>query len=172
MKKIPILFAVCIYAMSAMACTRDKGFQQPPNKNDSIVSAALGDSIFSIIMNAKYITAEIIDNADTIKKETKAAKLSKDRADIIKFLLENPDNVASNDTVFGLFMPNAIFTFIHKKQELRLYFDYGLKKWQINDADDKPLKMFDLKSREFLRLAQAIFPDDEYFNKLIKKMGL
>ena len=172
LKKFIIPILGLIFAFSATASC-GQGADAKLNANiDTIVSATLGDSIYCIIKNAKNITAEVIGYNDTVETATSKVKLSNEQAAILKFLISNPDNVASDDVVYGLFLPNAVFSFKYKKQELKLYYDYGLRKWQINDADDKTLMKFDLRSTEFLRFALVIFPENDYFNKLIKKSGL
>ncbi len=161
-----------IFAFSTTAsCGQESAVKLSANI-DTTVSSTLGDSIYCILKNAKSITAEVIGYNDTVENTTSKVRLSNEQAAILKFLISNPDNVASDDVVYGLFLPNAVFSFKYKKQELKLYYDYGLRKWQINDADDKTLMRFDLRSTEFLRFAQIIFPENEYFNKLIKKSGL
>jgi hypothetical protein len=169
MKKLTLLVSVCTITLSAMACTteqRDLG--QPPNKNDSIVEAALGDSIFNIIKNAKSISAEIIGYTDTTKEKTPKVNLSKEDLNIMKFLMLNPQNTASNDTVFGKFLPNINFIFQYKKQICQLFFDFGLKKWQVRDANGNVLKNFDLGSPEVVHLSSRLFPDDDYLSELLK----
>ena len=169
MKKILTLFAICLIACSATACaTEQSNIEQPPDRNDSIVVAALGDSIFNIIKNAKAVSAEIIGYTDTTKAETPQVKLSKEDLLIMKFLMQNPRNVATNDTVFGKFLPNINFKFQSKNQVCQLLFDFGLNKWQIRDAEGNVLKTFDLGSPEVVHLASRLFPNDDYLNELLK----
>lgn len=172
MNKLKLLFAALVFAFSAMACAANGGTQnseQSLSPCDSIVQRALGDSIFNIIVNAKTITAEIIGYTDTTKEKTPEVKLSAEDLKIMKFLLRNPQNVASNDTVFGRVLPNIYFKFQYKKQMCQLYFDFGLRKWQVKDKDDRVLKTFDIKSPEFVHLASQLFPSDDYLNELLKQ---
>ena len=172
MRKLKILFIAFAFSFSAVACVANSGnsnSELPVNQNDSIVSAALGDSIFNIIKNAKSITAEIIGYTDTIKEKTPEVKLSDENIKIIKFLLMNPQNVSSNETVFGKVLPNICFNFKYKKQICLIYFDFGLGKWQIRDVDGKLLKTFDIKSPEFVNLSSKLFPNDGYLTELLKQ---
>ena len=167
-----LLFAVLLFATSTIACTAINEQQQSEQlltQNDSIVQTAVGDSIFAIIVNAKSITAEIVGYTDSTKEKTPEVKLSADDIKILKFLLMNPQNVSSNDTVFGKVLPNICFTFKSKNKICQLLFDFGLKKWQILDADFNILKTFDLKSSEFVHLASRLFPNDEYLNLLLNQ---
>lgn len=169
MKKLTFLFVVCSIALSTMACNAEQESRlQSYNENDSIVAVALGDSIFNIIKNAKAVTAEIIGYTDSTKAETPPVKLSKEDLSILKFLIQNPQNVASNNTVFGKFMPNINFKFQCKSQICQLSFDFGLKKWQIRDAQGNVLKTFDLGSPEVVHFASRLFPNDDYLNELLK----
>ena len=172
MTKMKLFAAAIMIAFSAMACASNGGSandDSPLSPQDSIVQKALGDSIFNIIANAKTITAEIIGYTDSTKAKTPEVKLSAEDLQIMKFLLRNPQNVASNDTVFGRVLPNICFKFQYKKQMCQLYFDFGLRKWQVKDKDDKVLRTFDIKSPEFVHLASQLFPSDEYLNELLKQ---
>lgn len=165
-----LIIAVPVLVLLSMACTANSGStnnSQPSDNNDSIVMAALGDSIFNIIKNAKSISAEEISYADTSKENATSVKLSKDELTILKFLLCNPKNVASDNTVYGRFLPNISFKFKYKKQECALLFDLGLEKWQVKDANDSILNTFDIKSPEFARLASQLFPDNKFFIYLL-----
>lgn len=172
MTKMKLIVAAFLLAFSAMACAAngESGNSETPlSPRDSIVQKALGDSIFNIIANAKTITAEIIGYTDSTKAKTPEVKLSAEDLKIMKFLLRNPQNVSSNDTVFGRVLPNICFRFQYKKQMCQLFFDFGLRKWQVKDKDDHVLKTFDIKSPEFVHLASQLFPSDEYLNELLKQ---
>ena len=165
-------FAVAILlAFSATACSASgetQNLEQSLIPCDSIVQRAVGDSIFNIILNAKSITAEIVGYTDSTKTETPPVKLSKEDLYLFKFLMQNPLNVASNDTVFGRFMPNINFKFQYKNQICQLSFDFGLKKWRISDVQGNVLKSFDLGSPEVVHFASRLFPNDDYLNELLK----
>ncbi len=172
MTKLKSLAVALSLALSATACSANgetQNTEQPHSPCDSIVQKALGDSIFNIIANAKTITAEIIGYTDSTKAKTPEVKLSAEDLKIMKFLLRNPQNVSSNDTVFGRVLPNICFKFQYKKQMCQLFFDFGLRKWQVKDKDDHILKTFDIKSPEFVHLASQLFPSDEYLNELLKQ---
>ena len=171
MKKLKLTVAALIFAFVSMACAAKSGIknEQPCIIKDSIVQAAIGDSIFNIIKNAKTISADVIEYTDTTEQKTPAVMLSTDNIKIVKFLLRNPQNVASNDTVYGRLVPNICFTFQYKKQICRLLFDFGLRKWQVKDANDNLLNTFDLKSPEFVHLSSQLFPDDKYFIYLLNQ---
>ena len=172
MTKMKLIVAAMLLAFSAMACAANGesgNTEMPLSPRDSIVQKALGDSIFNIIANAKSITAEIIGYTDSTKAKTPEVKLSAEDLKIMKFLLRNPQNVSSNDTVFGRVLPNICFKFQYKKQMCQLFFDFGLRKWQVKDKNDRVLNTFDIKSPEFVHLASQLFPSDEYLNELLKQ---
>ena len=171
MKRFKLTATVLVIAFLSMAsavnCDSSNG--KTNSINDSIVQAALGDSIYSIIKNSKSVTAKTISYADTSKENVSTVKLSADEQAIVKFLLNNPKNVASDNTVYGRFLPNISFRFKHKKQECVLLFDLGLEKWQVKDANDSTLNTFDLMSPDFTRLANQIFPDEKFFIYLLNQ---
>ena len=174
LQTIPVL---CSFAMAGIACTAgtsgvtdmQSDLNMPTPVFDSVTTAALGDSICDIIANAKTVKAEILGYKDSSFVSVDNKELTKEQIAILDFLLDNPANVASNDPVFGLFMPNISFRFINKRKEIYVVLDFGLRKWQFKDVNGQLLKEFDLKSPEFLRFAHTIFPDDEFINALLNQ---
>jgi hypothetical protein len=69
--------------------------------------------------------------------------------------------------VYGAFMPTFSISFIKKKEMYVAKFDFGLHKWAIYDNNGQMLKRFDLPSDNVLRLANILFPENDYFKKSI-----
>lgn len=124
---------------------------------------SLGDSITKVIMNAKNITAELQGASQTDSVVTNA-KLTKKQCYVMRFMITNEKNYESNDTVYGKLMPNVVYTFNYKKQTVFVAVDFGLRKWQIQDENGKPLIQFDLKDEGMLYLTHLVFPENRMIN--------
>ena len=174
LQTIPV---ICSFAITGMSCAAGTANTEgnpleadnPMPIFDSVMTAALGDSICEIITNAKTVQAEILEPKDSTIKATSIKELTAEQKAVLGFLMNNPANVASNDTIFGLFMPNISFRFIYKRKEIYVVLDFGLRKWQFKDINGQVLKQYDLRSKEFLRFAHTVFPDDEFINLLLNQ---
>lgn len=166
---------LCSAALAAtMSCAPGDASDNQPVEDplpvfDSAMTAALGDSICDILANAKIVKAEILGYKDSTLQAVEIKELTKEQVAILDFLLNNPANVATNENLFGKFMPNISFRFICKKQEIYVVLDFGLRKWQFKDVNGQLLKEFDLRSTEFLRFAHTLFPDDQFINALLNQ---
>lgn len=123
----------------------------------------LGDSITKMLMNSKNITADLQGASQTDSVVTNA-KLTKKQCYVMRFMITNEKNFESNDTVYGKIMPNVVYTFTYKKQNVFVAVDFGLRKWQIQDENGKPLIQFDLKDEGLLYLTHLVFPENEMIN--------
>lgn len=168
MKKF-LFFTIICGLFSCSGNATPPPVEEPIPVFDSLMTVALGDSICDIISNAKTVNAEILGYKDTTFQTVDIKKLTKEQVAILDFILNNPANVASNDTIFGKFLPNISFRFICKKQEVYVVLDFGLGKWKINDVNGQLLCEFDLKSPEMLRFAHLLFPDDQFINSLLNQ---
>ena len=128
---------------------------------------SLGDSITKVIMNAKNITAELQGASQTDSVVTNA-KLAKKQCYVMRFMITNEKNFESNDTVYGKLMPNVVYKFTYKKQNVLVAVDFGLRKWQIQDESGKPLIQFDLKDEGLLYLTHLVFPENGMINYYYK----
>ena len=124
----------------------------------------LGDSITKVIMSAKNITAELQGASQADTTIITKAKLTQKQRYVMRFMVTNEKNFESNDTVYGKIMPNVVFTFNYKKQNVFVAVDFGLRKWQIQDENGKPLIQFDLKDEGLLYLTHLVFPENEMIN--------
>lgn len=152
--------------LSFAACTAQakmrEGKLEYRCESDSIFRQSVGDSIYAILTKSTEVRASIIGG-----KECPDLRLRKSMRTILHFILSDVDNVRSNETVYGKFMPTFRLAFTYKKRQCTLDYDFGLKKWRVCNADGKQMKEFDLKSTDMLRFALMIFPDDTFMNQLI-----
>lgn len=140
---------------------------QPPTETDSVMRSAIGDSIYSIITEAKKVKAEAVKiGNDSISNVGEINVNSKDFS-LIRFIISDPKNYKSNVTVYGKFRPCFTLTFTKKKEACIVNFDFGLRKWNVCDNKGRLLKSFDLNSDDMLRLANTLFPKNKYFESLI-----
>lgn len=142
---------------------------QSQTQTDSIMRAAVGDSIYKIITEAKKVKAEEImlsnDTTQTVKKA--AVDVKAKFVPLVQFVLTDPKIYHGNLATYGNFMPCFKLTFKRKKGICILYFDFGLKKWNVCDETGKQIKMFDLSSDDMLRLAYMLFPENDLYKNLI-----
>lgn len=123
----------------------------------------LGDSINNILMSSKCVTANLqgVSQSDSIVTN---AKLTKKQCYVMRFMITNEKNFESNDTVYGKIMPNVVYMFTYKKQNVFVAVDFGLRKWEIQDENNKTLIRFDLKDEGLLYLTHLVFPENEMIN--------
>lgn len=139
-------------------------------QTDSVMRTAVGDSIYRIITEAKKIKAEEIKLTNDTTKATvsEAINVKGKYFPLVQFILANPKNYGGDTTVYGQFIPCFKLTFIKKKEEVCiLYFDFGLKKWNLCDNTGKVVKQFDFPSDDMLRFANMLFPDNDLYKKQI-----
>lgn len=143
---------------------------QPQAQTDSIMRGAVGDSIYTIITQAKKIKAEEIKMTnDTIQTtKTTVIDVKGKYIPLVQFVLSNPKIYGSSTAVYGQFMPCFKLTFISKRKEsCVLYFDFGLRRWNICDEKGQAIKSFDLSSDDMLRIANMLFPENDLYKKQI-----
>lgn len=133
---------------------------------NSQITQTVGDSIFGIIDQAKKITAVSLPvQSDSIQNEV-SKKISSKEVNLIRFIISDPDNYKSDQTVYGIFTPQFQVCLSHNKETVTIKYDFGLKKWAIYDANDIQLYQFDLQSNDMLRYAHMLFPENEFYNNL------
>lgn len=169
-KAIPMLMLAAIATSASCSAKKNK----PENHKSPIIAVmdttmhnALGDSIYNIINAPKKVEISCLPlQSDSLKKAI-TKKVSSKELEIMKFIVTNPKNYMTNTTVYGVFMPQFQAVYTHKKAKIILKYDFGLRKWGIFDADDKQIAMFDLASDNMLRFACKMFPDNDFFHKLL-----
>ena len=134
---------------------------------DSVMRTAVGDSIYTLISEAKKVKAEII-RLEVDSTSLQNGFFVKDRyIPLVNFVLSDPKIYNGSTPAYGSFMPCFSLTFIKKKGTCMVKFDFGLKKWAICDDKGNELKTFDLSSDDMLRVADLLFPNNKHFQTLI-----
>lgn len=171
MKLKNILLIVSILSCATICCTAkepiNKSYDRPVAKTDTIMCKAIGDSTYRIITKAKKVEIASLPLLSDSIKQAISKKVSSKELELMKFIATNPKNYMTNETVYGVFMPQFQAVYTQKKAKITLKYDFGLRKWGIFDADDKQIAMFDLVSDNMLRFACKMFPDNPFFNELL-----
>lgn len=134
---------------------------------DSVMKSEIGDSLCSIMLNAKKIEADRINMIDDSVAVLASKKMNITNIAITKFLFASYENYADAGKAFGKFSPSIRIKFSKKKQSCYAYFDFSLQLLVIKNANDKELKRCILTSRDFLKLANLLFPNDEFLTFLL-----
>lgn len=170
--KFVVLYVLAL--LTSTSCTAHPAPGTPSkvdfqSQKDSVMRMAVSDSIYKIISEANKIKAEEITmtNDSTAKKQKPIVTVKSNDVSILRFVLSSPNNYRGDVATYANFMPCFKVTFTKKKEECVLYFDFGIKKWSICDANGKTIKHFDLPSDDMLRIANTLFPDNELYKKLI-----
>lgn len=170
--KIVVLYVLSL--LVSTSCTAHPASGTPTSESlqfqkDSVMRAAVTDSIYKIISEANKIKAEEITmvNDSTEKKQKSIVSVKSKDVSILLFILTSPNNYRGDVATYANFMPCFKVTFTKKKEECILFFDFGIKKWSVCDANGKTIKQFDLPSDDMLRIANILFPNNELYKKLI-----
>ncbi len=164
---LSLLFALFICSGCSAYPNNASSSNQSSAKTDSVMRKAVGDSIYSIITEAKKIKAEAIKlGNDSVSNVGEISVNGKDFS-LIRFIVTEPKNYISNSIVYGKFRPCFTLTFTKKKESCMLNFDFGLRKWNVCDSKGRVIKTYDLNSDDMLRLADSLFRGNKFFESLI-----
>jgi len=171
-KGYKVAFLMVSLVFAATSCTanpRTNAAETQAVSNDTVMRKAVGDSIYNIITKAKTVTATLNLKANDGKRDsTVNVKVGKNDKYVLNFILSAPSNYETNDIVYGKYVPNFTLNFIAAKgKSCSANFDFGLRKWNVCDADGKELVIYDLPTTDVLRLANILFPDCVYFKNLL-----
>lgn len=170
MRLVSLMFAMFAVVVGCSARTgRTSEAKDITVEKDTVMRKALGDSIYNILVEAKNVNASLkLKTADNKNDSTVNVKIGKNDKYVLRFILSDPSNYKSNDTVYGQYVPNFSLQFTASKgKTCKANFDFGLKKWNICNAKEEEIAKFDLPTDEVLRMANLIFPDCELFKVLI-----
>lgn len=170
MKLVMLMFMTCLFATSCSAYPSNSSRHDDSSVcKDSVMRKAVGDSIYTILTEAKTVTASLkLKTMDNKKDSIVNVKVSKNDKYVLNFILSAPSNYESNDTVYGKYFPNFSLTFTASKNRTCVAnFDFGLKKWNLCDAKGKEVVRYDLPTADVLRMANQLFPDCKYFSELL-----
>lgn len=173
--RLTIKLAIVVFVASLIATSCSAHPSPTGNRNesatvkDSIMRKAVGDSIYTILTEAKTVTASLkLRTKDNKNDSIVKVKVGKNDKYVLNFILTAPSNYESNDTVYGQYVPNFSLTFCaSKNQTCVANFDFGLRKWNICDAKGKEIVKYDLPTIDVLRMASQLFPDCKYFSELL-----
>ena len=132
---------------------------------DSVHSSfILKDSVVNILSCPKKVVCTLRSKnpVDSTRIDT-VAILPKNMVPVLQFLFFNPTNFESNEIVYGNFSPSVSFEYLGKGGKLiSLQFDFGLRKWQIDDSVGQVINKGDLRDNnlEILRFTRLLFPKD------------
>lgn len=170
MKLVILMFMTCLFATGCSAYPSNSSRHDDSSvSKDSIMRKAVGDSIYTILTEAKTVTASLkLKTKDNKNDSIVNVKVAKNDKYVLNFILSAPSNYESNDTVYGKYFPNFSLTFVAAKNRTSVAnFDFGLRKWNICDAKGKEIVRYDLPTIDVLRMANQLFPDCEYFSELL-----
>lgn len=158
-----------LIVMSCSASSKNGRSEISLSQRDTVMRKAVGDSLYSILNDAKKVSASLkLRTYDNKKDSIVNVKVAKNDKYVLNFILSAPSYYASNDTVYGKFLPNFTLTFTaNKGKKCFANFDFGLRKWSVCDAQGKEIVRFDLPTNDVLRFANQLFPNCEYFNELL-----
>lgn len=135
----------------------------PMQRSEVMLRKAVGDSIANIVLKANQVELST-DSCASIK-------LNADERAIVKYLIADTCNYSSDTKVFGEFIPYLCVKFKHRKKFVIALYDFRLHKWMMKGANEKLLRMYDLKSTDILRFASMALPKDKYLNVFIKEQA-
>jgi len=92
---------------------------------------------------------------------------------ILLYLFFNENNFKGNKTVYGHFIPRAIFKFWARKgKQVFLELDFGLSKWMLLDQNMNKLCVQDMEESndQMLHFVRLLFPEDKTLDILNKNL--
>lgn len=134
---------------------------------DSVMKSEIGDSLCSLMLNAKRIEAERIKMIDDSVAVLASQKMNTTNIAITKFLFASYENYSDAGKVFGKFSPSIRIKFSKRKQSCYAYLDFSLQLLVIKNAHNEELKRCVLTSRDFLKLANLLFPNDDFLTFIL-----
>ena len=152
-KLVAAIMCACIACTGCGCLKSDKASCVRTCKSDSVMVAALGDSVSRVILDARNVTV-VNTSTDMPDNAPKRLRLSTNAVKTLQFLLEDPANYRSDKPVYGSFNPSVIYTFIS------VQCDFGLGKFAIVGKDGSRQAVYDLGNRDMLRFALTIYPSD------------
>lgn len=166
-------FTVCMAAAFLVLMCSAVGAQaskkRPPKfiaPLDSLVCAAVGDSVYSVLMKGTPIEARTISITSDSAQALKTIKIKRGYKNVLNFILCDPHNL-KNTIVYGAFMPQFEVVVAYKHARMKIKYDFGLRKWAICNSNNETLHTFDLISDDMLRFASQLFPENDFYKQLL-----
>lgn len=164
MKHLMIIELVALLFSTTSCSAKNKKNETdytPMQRSEVMLRKALGDSIANIVLKANQVEIST-DSCASIR-------LNADERAVVKYLIADTCNYSSDTKVFGEFIPYLCVKFKHRKKVAVALYDFRLHKWMIKGANERLLRMYDLKSTDILRFASIALPKDKYLNEFIKE---
>lgn len=156
------LLALLFTATSCSAKNKNNETDYTPiQRSEVLLRKAVGDSIANIVLKANQVEIST-DSCASIK-------LNADERAIVRYLISDTCNYSSDTKVFGEFVPYLCVKFKHRKKVVVTLYDFRLHKWMMKGANEKLLRMYDLKSTDILRFASMALPKDKYLIEFLKE---
>lgn len=170
--QILLTFSLCV--LLSLGCVSCNAKEKSPKRQlfsqiDSLMKVSIGDSISTIIYQAKQVTAERINIKNDTLSVIKKRKLDAEELSILRFLMASSEKYVGNAVVFGNFSPNVRFSFETKKAKCVVLMDFGLKQAIIKDETDREVAKFGLTDDGFLKFVNVLYPNDKFLNFLLKQ---
>ena len=164
---VSLAAAFLIVMCSGMGIQESK--KKPPKFKaplDSLVFAAVGDSVYSVIMKGNPVEARTIPVASDSVQTPQTIKIKRGDRSILNFILSDPHNF-KNSTVYGTFMPQFEVIVVNRQTRMKIKYDFGLRKWAICNSQNETLQTYDLVSDDMLRYASQLFPENNFYKQLL-----
>lgn len=163
MKKYVFLSALTFLTLASCKCSQKLGTvaaDSSPFFSDPAIASGLNDSIRGILTAPDKVTITRLKlDVDTLKPGEPRALNAQERY-LIDFLMSNPENYASNEPVYGMFIPQVEVTYSAGGAAVNLQYDLGLKKWGIFTADAPFIAFHDIPGTDMARAFNLICPND------------
>lgn len=164
-RSLSLLLIVFTLCTSCNASPKSDMLKIIESQKEAGYGKLMKDSVASIVFDAKAVTCELQakNPTDTLRTDS-ISKVPEKLVPALQYLIANPDNYQSNDTVFARFNSWVCYKFeAKKKQVVYLEMDFGIKKWRLLDAKKKVICGSDMKENnmQFIYFTRLLFPKDK-----------
>lgn len=132
--------------------------------NDTFCKA-VGDSIQNIMASGKATV--MLTTTDSLKARPLQFALSREDAQVLRFLVSDPHMFVEDVPIYGVVMPQVRLHFEKSKSEkVEVGLDFGLRRWILVDGAGKIVKQYAMSKCDLLRFSHYLFPNDELITNL------
>lgn len=158
------ILSLCCVGCSAKGIKKGKSMYA---SIDSVMREGIGDSLSSIILDANRVIVDRIHLVEDSIIVLKSKKLSSSDATVTKFLFVSYENYSDASKVYGKLSPNIRIKFCRKRQVCYVYMDFSMQILIFKNSDNQEMKRCVLNNKCFLKLANIIFPNDEFLTFIL-----
>lgn len=145
-------------------------------------SDSLWKTDYSLLREARKITAYRLNPADKPDASDKTiagfkvigegCELSDQQCNTLQFIVLSPLSYNHKNSVYKkLFLPSVAYAFSRGGDVIYLLEDLSTDEWALANGEGLLQHQFTYSRRELLQLAKDIYPNDEYFDYLIKNIN-